>query len=342
MSVSEDSTQVLSNVISRQEAMERFEALDASVQRILHVLSSGGQGTSHPVAQDSTAPGLSASGAEQEGHPATAPPFLPVSQDVGGAVLPAQGIAAALATPQGNFSPMGLEVTALPDSGGSLPVKVSDALPPVPSYLVEKIYGGKFIDFALLRPCNLQKLPTSEPSSAQIAKMCRSELAPVRNFVDWAEAWAVYTGVLASHDPNKVKDLIGYFLLLATASRDVPGQGWLDYDKAFRKLAEDNPIVNWGEASPTLWVTTVITKGSVKGSREPHTAQESSVLCCYRWNNGFCPNTSRCRYAHLCSVCRKKHPKIYCSSPPTGRAQAQGLQKREQSTSPPPKKKHKQ
>ena len=252
---SEDSTLVVGNASSRQEAMERFEALDTSVQRILHVLSSGGQGTSHPVAQDSAAPCLSASGAEQEGHPATAPAFLPVSQEVGGAVLPAKGIAAALATPQG--------------SGGSLPVKVSDALPPVPSYLVEKIYGGKFIDFALLRPCNLQKLPTSEPSSAQIAKMCRSELAPVPNCVDWVEAWAVYTGVLASHDPNKVKDLIGYFLLLAAASRDVPGLGWLDYDKAFQKLAEDNPTVKWGEASPTFWVTTVITKGSVTGSREP-------------------------------------------------------------------------
>ena len=103
--------------------------------------------------------------------------------------------------------------------------------------------------------------------------MIRSELSPVCGFVDWAEAWAVYIGVLSSYNPSKVKDLIGYFLLLDTASREVPGLGWLDYDKAFQKLAEDDPSGSWGEASPMLWVTTVITKGSLQGPRDPAASQ---------------------------------------------------------------------
>ena len=140
-----------------------------------------------------------------------------------------------------------------------------------------KINEGKFIDFILLRPCNLKKLPTVEPSPPQLSRMIRSELSPVHGFVDWAEAWAVYTGVLSSYNPSKVKDLIGYFLLLATASKEVPGLGWLDYDKAFRKLAEDDPSASWGEASPTLWVTTVITKGSLQGPRDPPASQGSIV-----------------------------------------------------------------
>ena len=44
---------------------------------------------------------------------------------------------------------------------------------------------------------------------------------------------------------------------------EVPGLGWLDYD----------PNANWGEASPTLWVTTVITKGSALGTKDSSAVQ---------------------------------------------------------------------
>ena len=155
--------------------------------------------------------------------------------------MPAQSASAAIGLSQsGNGSSLGSDA-ATSTSTDDLPVKVSATLPPVPSYLVSKICSGKFVDFTLRRPSNLKKLPTTEPSSFQISRMIRSDLAPVRSFVEWADAWAVYTGVLSSHDPKKVQNLIGYFLLLATASREVPGLGWLDYDKAFRKLAEDDP-----------------------------------------------------------------------------------------------------
>ena len=309
-----------SDAISRQEALERFETLNSSVERILNMLSSQGFSAAQATASGPSAQsGACTSGAEQEGHnhPASAPSFLQLSQDSVSAVLPAQRSFANLAHSQSNMSPVATEVPVSTDAGG-IPVNVSSALPPVPSYLVAKINEGKFLDFILLRRCNLKKLPTVEPSPIQLSKMIRSELSPVRGFVDWAEAWAVYTGVLASYNPSKIKDLIGYFLLLATASREVPLLGWLDYDKAFRKLAEDDPSVSWGEASPTLWVTTVITKGSLQGPRDPPVSQGSNVSYFFRWNNGFCPNNVRCRFVHQCSICKGKHPKVYCTSMPSG------------------------
>ena len=223
-------------------------------------------------------------------------------------------------------------------------VKVSATFASHAKLFGSKICSGKFVDFALLRPCNLKKLPTTEPSTFQITKMLRSDLAQVRSFVDWAEAWAVYTGVLSSHDPSKVKNLIGYFLLLSTASREVPGLGWLEYDKAFRKLAEDDPTANWGEASPTLWVTTVITKGSVQGIKDSSVFQQGTkeILYCHRWNNGFCPNNAKCRYVHQCSACKGKHPKLYCPSSQAGVSQPDHQQQKERAGSPPPKKKYKQ
>ena len=176
--------------------------------------------------------------------------------------------------------------------------------------------------------------------------MMRLELAPVRSFVDWAEAWAVCAGVLSNHDPKRVKNLIGYFLLLATAFREVTGLGWLDYDKAFRKLAEDDTNAKRGEASPTLWVTKVNTRSSAQGvgTKDLPASQQGTkdVQYCHRWNNGFCPNTLKCRYAYQCNSCKGKHPRVYCTpSLVGGPHQANHYQENERANSPPPKKKYK-
>jgi len=82
--------------------------------------------------------------------------------------------------------------------------------------------------------------------------MIRSEISPVCGFVKWAEAWAVYTGILSSYNPRKVKDLIGYFLQLAKASREVSSLSWLDNDKALQKFAEDDPSVSWGKPAQSF------------------------------------------------------------------------------------------
>ena len=120
---------------------------------------------------------------------------------------------------------------------------MSTSLPPVPGYLVGKIVNNEFVDFVLLRPCNLTKLPSSEPNSGQLAKLFKVDLLPVETFSEWAEAWAVYAGVLARKAPGNMPSLVGYFLLISSASRDFGGSGWLEYDGAFRQHAAENPDV---------------------------------------------------------------------------------------------------
>eukprot|EP00794_Sanderia_malayensis_P012561 gene12563-biopygen10011 len=110
--------------------------------------------------------------------------------------------------------------------------------------------------FTLLRPGNLKKLPASEPTSTQLAKLLRTELEPVRDILDWAEAWAAYMGIAVNKAPEKIAGLISCFLLLASAFRDIPGGGWLEYDIFFRKHVAENPSKDWGEILPTLWMTT--------------------------------------------------------------------------------------
>ncbi len=94
---------------------------------------------------------------------------------------------------------------ALPIAGiPSLPV--SSTLPPVPGYLAEEIAKGQFVEFGVLRPGNLKKLPVDEPTQRQMAKLFRGELLSIRNFSDWKEAWAVHSAVVAAKLPSKVQD----------------------------------------------------------------------------------------------------------------------------------------
>ena len=44
----------------------------------------------------------------------------------------------------------------------------------------------EFVDFGLLRPCNLKRLPSSEPNSGQLAKLFKVDLLPVAIFSEWA------------------------------------------------------------------------------------------------------------------------------------------------------------
>eukprot|EP00795_Rhopilema_esculentum_P007294 gene7294-12994_t len=209
-------------------------------------------------------------------------------------------------------------INMVPQSAANTQVacSVSTAVQPVPGYLVSKIQAGQYVDFNLLGPKNLKKLPTEEPSQFQLSKLLRSDLQNITTFADWSEAWAVYVGVLAKDATANISSLISYFLLLSTASRDVPGSGWLEYDAAFRKQVVNNPSENWGEVIPTLWMTTVLSQGSLKNSiREGNsmTASKSS-LPCFKWNDGEC-TMARCRYAHnVCSVCCGAHKKKNCQT----------------------------
>ena len=96
-------------------------------------------------------------------------------------------------------------------------LSVAGVLPPVPGCLVNSINEASFVEFILLLPCNIEKLPSTEPMGPQLNKLLKSEkgseLCLIHNFIDWAEAWAVYSGVLCQSDPNRMGSLISYFCL---------------------------------------------------------------------------------------------------------------------------------
>ena len=249
------------DAMSRQHAMGKFEELDKSVKKIFDLLSGltkqQEQGaSSSPTLTSGTSGAAASPGASQPPpkkpvHPATAPADIQVSQHAKATTLPAQSSSQLFSALSGGGASSAAGVdqprASLPATPTGPAVSVSPALQPVPGYLVDKIKEGKFVDFNLLRPYNLKKLPVAEPNQLQLTKLFRTEFRKIQNFVDWAEVWAVYAGIVAKESPEKVASLITYFLLLSSAQRDLPGSGWLDYDVAFRRYVVDNPSSNWGK-----------------------------------------------------------------------------------------------
>jgi len=82
---------------------------------------------------------------------------------------------------------------------------------PVPSSIVAKIESGKFVEMADLVPNHLGFENTAGTKSKQRA---------VANISECLEAFAIYVSIIASKQPQRVPDLIGYQILMMEASNE--------------------------------------------------------------------------------------------------------------------------
>ena len=223
-------------------------------------------------------------------------------------------------------------------------MSVAANYPQVPFYLVDQIAAGAFVDFSLLLPENLEKLPKSAPNQSLLSHLLRMELKQLHDFRDWSEAWAVFSGVLAKKAPGGLPDLIAYFLLLSKAVRDFPSVNWLAYDKLFREKATLDKSLKWGEANPSLWVTHMLSKkmNSGPGSASNTICGLFSVKRCF---------FNSCKFLHICCICKNSSlPALDCPNKVDSKARdfnsVSGSKKRDRSLSkemdsPPKKSRHK-
>ena len=75
----------------------------------------------------------------------------------------------------------------------------------------------------------------------------------IASALQWVECFHTYIGVVAQLQPHRVADLLAYASLIVHASRKFKGEGWLQYDRNFRKFAEVHPGTRWAEANTSLW-----------------------------------------------------------------------------------------
>ncbi len=285
------------------------------------VQASGNQKTSSAAAAGMSASQSSSAVSSEVGGSNPAPAFLSVSSmgNAGFSAVsrPQQSSAAgtqscATSTPSFVFPKdwLGFSSQFFLSQTKSSDLSIVGVLPPIPGHLATMASKNLFIDSILLRPCNIIQLPPVEPAEAQLTKLLKcdrgSELKLIRSFMDWAEAWGVFAGIMHKVNKGKVPDLISYFLLVAKMARDSfpKGVGWLDYDKLFRKKAAGNTNMSWSEYDVSLYMATV-GKSSVNGALSGNASQGTSsgsssprpqTGVCYAFNSGHCRLFSNCKY----------------------------------------------
>ena len=87
-------------------------------------------------------------------------------------------------------------------------LSVSVNCSPIPHYIVDWVIARQFIDFTLLLPSNVDKLPKILPLQQNLSGIIHTEMTAIRTFGDWTEAWEIYLGIFAKKAPGKVPDLI--------------------------------------------------------------------------------------------------------------------------------------
>ena len=121
---------------------------------------------------------------------------------------------------------------------------------------MQQILNNEFIEFANLLPDNLSNCACVQNSVVSGVRKPK-EVLPVHGFCDWADAWAVYVGVVAEYKPDRVQDLMRYFLLISKCERDFPGGTWKRYDSSFRKKVAGCPGQAWSQVDPSLWLASM-------------------------------------------------------------------------------------
>ena len=70
----------------------------------------------------------------------------------------------------------------------------------------------------------------------------------------WLTAFGIYASIVVEKFPHKASQFFAYQRIIREASQKFKGLAWYSYDIAFRKLAAENPALNWGEHHLQLWL----------------------------------------------------------------------------------------
>ena len=230
---------------------------------------------------------------------------------------------------------------------------LSEALPVIPAKLVRRILRAEYVDMAELLKDNIE----AERRRAQLANggtpiqvAGRQTRREVPDVLSWAQCFGMYTAVVGSRFPEKVKELLAYQTTIISEARRCGGRGWLLYDAAFRQQVRSFESVDFSRVNQSLYATTFLAYGgraakfcpdcmmadhgreecALQLNRDPPASRETAAWrgrnmefrkrrdtrgACYAWNDSKC-TFARCRYDHCCSKCGGDHRRAQCREAP--------------------------
>ena len=153
----------------------------------------------------------------------------------------------------------------LPSSHSTVPsphagMVLSPAAEPYSRKLVEKVRSGQFIEMRELLADNIALIHQLESiqgcTPLHTLGPTRPRLREVSSLPTWCYCFLGYMAILTS-DPS-TRDQLAYARLVIKEALRHGGQGWLDYDRAFRQQAAAEPSLRWNTLLPGLLASTIL------------------------------------------------------------------------------------
>ena len=98
----------------------------------------------------------------------------------------------------------------------------------------------------------------------------RSQRREVPDFMSWLQCFGTDMGIVATHKPERIKQLMAYHTTMIREARRCRGAGWQGYDTMFRQLAATTPGTDWGQLNSALYTVTFMAQQNGRGKTCQH------------------------------------------------------------------------
>ena len=151
-------------------------------------------------------------------------------------------------------------------SGATPHFLLSECLLPVPAKLVPKIIKGDYVDMAKLLQDSVEaERRRATDSSAAGPSTSQAHRREVPDFLFWLQYFGVYVGMVATHKPENLRQLMVYQTLIIREAQRCGGDGWQGYDMMFGQLAATVPSTGWRQLIFALYTVTFVAQQNGKG-----------------------------------------------------------------------------
>ena len=230
-------------------------------------------------------------------------------------------------------------------------LQLGDGVVPVPEKLIKKIWALEYVEMSQLLPeawIQDNHFESSAHCCHDSGHARHSHQKDVSSIFSWLQCYGTLVSVIAHKFPTKLPQLMAYQSIIIRCYTDYEGDGWLAYDRAFRRKAAYEKCLDWSKLNTSFYQFCLA--GNVKKTvacrlclRQDHksadcpeidrapqklghrdyqshthdnssSSRSNSVELCRLFN---AKSESRCKYkeckfAHLCKFCKRPHPAADC------------------------------
>ena len=212
----------------------------------------------------------------------------------------------------------------------------------------DKIGRGEFVDLGLL----LENWGPSKPQEGLCLSLDElgrpvlkaQEKIPRRitSIAAWTSAFLIYASIYLSYHPHRTQGILKYMHTVRSAASRFGGYGWRQYDINFRMRQQRTPQRSWSLIDGELWYLFVISPPISRNASNPSprpfqanrnpasvTQGQSRIIssrgspgmsfpgprkaACFGFNKSEGCKFVKCKFAHVCSTCKKPgHTALSC------------------------------